>query len=63
VEQADYFLPIAAPGPKVVGLDISPEMLAIAPRQSRAVGTPLRASISIVEGNMRDFSLDMRFPN
>ncbi|UCC69228.1 MAG: methyltransferase domain-containing protein [Armatimonadota bacterium] len=55
-------IPLARPGREVTGLDMSPNMLAIARRKLDQEGRDVRARIRLVEGDMRDFSLDQRFP-
>ena len=55
-------IPLARAGREVTGLDMSPNMLAIARRKLEQEGPDVRARISLVEGDMRDFSLDQEFP-
>ena len=52
-----YALPLALEGVDITGLDLSPEMLAVAREKSRAAG----AATEWVEGDMRDFHLGRRF--
>ena len=50
-------VPIAATGASIVGLDLSPEMLAAARRRAESAS----AQIEFVEADMRDFDLGRRF--
>ena len=54
-------IPLARAGRDVTGLDMSPNMLAIARRKLEQESTEVRERIRFVEGDMRDFSLDQRF--
>jgi len=54
-------IPIAQAGVEVVGLDSSPEMLAVAQKKVARLSPEVRERIRLLEGDMRDFSLDERF--
>jgi len=54
-------LPIAQAGSAVVGLDRSPDMLTILRRKLAKLAPEVRARVELVEGDMRDFSLDRHF--
>lgn len=54
-------IPIAQAGVEVVGLDSSPEMLAVAQRKVVQLSPEVKEKIRLLEGDMRDFSLDERF--
>ena len=54
-------VPTAEAGVEVVGLDLSPAMLAIARRKVEHCGDKVRRRIEIVAGDMSDFSLGRRF--
>ncbi len=54
-------LAIARAGVEIVGLDRSPEMLAIAQRKLAQDPEDVRARVRLVEGDMRAFTLDGRF--
>jgi SAM-dependent methyltransferase len=53
--------PMAQAGVSVVGLDRSPEMLAVARRKLAALDTATQAHVRLVEGDMRDAALGERF--
>ncbi len=55
-------IPIAESGVSIVGLDRAPAMLDVARRKSTALPDDTRRRIQIVEGDMRMFSLEQRFP-
>jgi SAM-dependent methyltransferase len=52
---------VAAAGMQIVGLDRSPDMLAIARRKIDALGPEIAARVTLVEGDMRQFRLEQRF--
>lgn len=54
-------IPMAEAGVAVVGLDLSPAMLAIARQKISRCDDEVRRRIEIVEGDMGDFSLGRRF--
>ena len=54
-------IPLARAGWQVTGLDMSPNMLAIARRKLEREGRDIQARVRLVEGDMRDFSLDNEF--
>ncbi len=54
-------LPLARAGYEVVGLDISPNMLAVARCKVEQEPAEVRARLRFVEGNMSDFSLGEQF--
>lgn len=54
-------IPIAQAGVEVVGLDSSPEMLAVAQQRVAQLSPEVKERIRLLEGDMRDFSLDERF--
>ncbi len=54
-------LPIAQAGSSVVGLDRSPEMLTLLRRKLAKLSPDVQARVELVEGDMRDFSLDRHF--
>jgi len=54
-------LPLARAGYQVVGLDLSPQMLAIARRRLEAESPGVRQRVRLVQGNMADFRLDEEF--
>jgi SAM-dependent methyltransferase len=49
-------------GHEVVGLDLSPAMLERAASRVAKLGRSARARATLVEGDVRDFALDARFP-
>jgi ubiquinone/menaquinone biosynthesis C-methylase UbiE len=54
--------PVAEAGVNVVGLDLSPAMLAVAREKLDSLAPEVKARVTLVEGDMRDFSLgDERF--
>ena len=55
-------IPIAETGASIVGLDQAPAMLEVARRKIAALPDDTRRRIQIVEGDMRAFSLERRFP-
>lgn len=55
-------LPLAAAGLEVVGLDCSPEMLAVARDKLAGLPAAARARVTLLDGDMRDFRLDRLFP-
>lgn len=54
-------IPIAQAGVEVVGLDSPPEMLAVAQKKMVQLSPEVKERIRLLEGDMRDFSLDGRF--
>ena len=52
-------IPLAADGHQITGLDVSAAMLAAAQAKAGAAG--LRDRVSLLQGDMRDFSLPTRF--
>lgn len=54
-------IPVAQAGVEVVGLDLSPAMLAHARRKVAALPPEVRARITLQEADMRTFSLPHRF--
>jgi len=54
-------LPIAEAGIRIVGLESSPELLAMARRKLAAASPQARRLVDLVQGDMADFSLDQRF--
>ena len=54
-------IPLARAGHEITGLDMSPNMLAVARRKLEQEPADVRARIHLGEGDMRDFSLDERF--
>ncbi len=54
-------LPIAESGISVIGLDRAPAMLSIARRKVSKLNLEIQRRIELVEGDMRNFSLDQRF--
>jgi len=54
-------IPIAQAGVDVIGLDSSPEMLAVAQRKVVQLSPEVKERIRLLEADMRDFSLDERF--
>jgi len=54
-------LPLARKGVEVTGLDISPNMLAVARRKLAREVPEAQARLRLVEGNMADFSLEGEF--
>ena len=55
-------IPIAESGVPIVGLDRAPAMLEVARRKVAALPDDTRRRIHTVEGDMRTFSLERRFP-
>lgn len=55
-------IPIAESGVSIVGLDRAPAMLEVARRKIAALPDETRRRMQIVEGDMRTFSLERRFP-
>ncbi len=55
-------IPIAESGVSIVGLDLAPAMLEVARRKTAALPDETRRRIEIVDGDMRTFSLERRFP-
>ncbi len=55
-------IPIAVSGVSIVGLDRAPAMLEVARRKIAALPDKTRRRMQIVEGDMRTFSLERRFP-
>ena len=53
--------PVAEAGVKVVGLDVLPEMLAVAKGKLSELDPGARARVQLVEGDMRAFDLGRRF--
>ena len=51
-------VPLAAAGHRIVGLDASPHMLAVARAKLDAQGSDVAARARLVQGDMRSFSLD-----
>jgi len=54
-------IPIAEAGLEVVGVEISRDMLAVAQRKVAALAPEIAARITLIQGDMVDFSLDHRF--
>jgi ubiquinone/menaquinone biosynthesis C-methylase UbiE len=54
-------IPIAEAGVKVVGMDRSPSMLAVAKARAAKLGTEVQGRIELLDGDMRGFSLGRRF--
>ena len=54
-------IPTARAGVDIVGLDLSPHMLAVCRRRLQEESEPVRAHVRLVEANMRGFDLDTRF--
>lgn len=54
-------VPIAREGVQITGLDISPQMLAVARRKIAEQPPEVRERIELIEGDMRNFSLGKRF--
>lgn len=54
-------VPLARAGVTVTGLDLSPGMLAVARRKLAAESEDVRDRVTLVEGDMSDFSLEGRF--
>ncbi len=54
-------IPIAEAGIDIVGLDLSPAMLALAQAKVAALPAETQRRIELVQGDMRDFSLGRRF--
>ena len=55
-------IPIAESGVSIVGMDRAPAMLEVARRKVAGLPEETRQRIQIVEGDMRTFSLERRFP-
>ena len=55
-------IPIAEAGVPIVGLDRAPAMLEVARRKIAGLPEETRQRIQTVEGDMRSFDLDRRFP-
>ena len=55
-------IPIAESGTSIVGLDRAPAMLDVARRKIGSLPDDTQRRIQIVEGDMRTFSLERRFP-
>lgn len=55
-------IPIAEAGVSIVGLDLAPSMLEIARRKIAGLPKATGQLLRIVEGDMRTFSLERRFP-
>ncbi|MCY3554938.1 MAG: class I SAM-dependent methyltransferase, partial [Gemmatimonadetes bacterium] len=55
-------IPIAESGVSIVGLDRAPAMLEVARRKMDALPDETKRRMEIVEGDMRTFSLERRFP-
>ncbi len=54
-------IPIARAGIEIVGMDLSPSMLAVCRGNLAAEPTEVQARVRLVEGDMRDFDLDQKF--
>lgn len=54
-------IPVAEAGVEIVGLDQSPAMLDVARQKISQCSPEVQKRIEIVDGDMRDFSLDRRF--
>jgi SAM-dependent methyltransferase len=54
-------IPLAMSGMHVTGLELSEAMLAVC-REKYAAVAPVRGSLDLVRGDMRDFQLDRKFP-
>jgi SAM-dependent methyltransferase len=55
-------VPCARAGATIVGLDLSPGMLAVCRRKLAREAPDVQARVRLVEGDMRDFDLGARFP-
>ncbi|MBI2203391.1 MAG: methyltransferase domain-containing protein [Candidatus Rokubacteria bacterium] len=55
-------IPVAGAGVKIVGLDISPSMLAVARDKIGKLPVDVQRRITLHEGDMRDFALGRTFP-
>jgi SAM-dependent methyltransferase len=55
-------IPTARAGVEVVGLDLSPGMLAACRRRLREESGEVQARVELVQGDMRDFNLARMFP-
>ena len=55
-------LPCARAGAEMVGLDLSPDMLAVLRRGLAGEPADVQARVRVVEGDMRTFDLDEAFP-
>ena len=53
--------PIAEAGVEVVGVELSPDMLAVAERKVKTIPADIARKITLVQGDMRDFQLDRKF--
>ncbi|MBM3242291.1 class I SAM-dependent methyltransferase [Candidatus Poribacteria bacterium] len=54
-------IPVAESGINIVGLDRAPAMLSIAKQKIAKLNVDTQGRIKLVEGDMRNFSLDQRF--
>ncbi len=54
-------IPTATAGIEVTGLDISPDMLAVARRKVAKLDPEVAGRITLLQGDMRDFQLDRKF--
>ena len=54
-------IPVAESGIDIVGLDLSEDMLSVARQKVARLNAETQRRIQLVEGNMRDFSLDQKF--
>ena len=54
-------IPVAQAGVEVVGVDRSPSMLAVARRKVADLPEEVQDRITLLDGDMRDFTLDQRF--
>lgn len=54
-------IPVAESGIDVVGLDLSEDMLSVARQKISRLGVEIQRRIKVLEGDMRDFSLDRKF--
>ena len=54
-------IPVAQAGIEVVGVDRSPDMLSIAEQHLSGLRAEVRDRVELVHGDMRSFSLEMRF--
>jgi len=55
-------IPIAEAGVSIVGLDRAPAMLEVARRKIAGLPADARQRVQLVEGDMRTFNLERRFP-
>jgi SAM-dependent methyltransferase len=58
---ARILIPMAEAGPDVIGLDASPDMLAIAGKKLEACAPDVQSRVQLLRGDMRDFSLNRTF--